>query len=182
MNLSLLSYSLSLLHPLWFSSISHVCHVCSALSSSSYPWLVALWCLSGFLSSFCHLPHGHTFFGTGYFVFGSLLSSHLLTREAWSLFEWILISSSSLTVCLSIWRSLHTCCLHQSPPILLLTRPPSLLCCSMGSTGNQGERVCDGNLAVVRYEPCPPSVHAGMEAVLSGGGVLLSRHKWMIFP
>lgn len=44
---------------------------------------------------------------------------------------------------------------------------PRSLCCSMAKTGNHGELVCDihGNLAVVRYEPCPPksaSLHAAV--------------------
>lgn len=137
--------------------------VFSSLSSSSYPWLVALWCLSVICSSFCPLTSDTSSLG----LFSSLISFHWKSR-AWSLFEWILFSSSSLLLLLTldflfIWGSLHPCCFHQNLPILLLTCPPSLLCCSMGNTGNHGEQVCDGNLAVVRYEPCPPNVHACME-------------------
>lgn len=65
----------------------------SARSSSSYPWLVALWRLSSVHSSFLALPQGSFFCGMRYFRFGfSLLftgvtntdfhSHHVLSRNS----------------------------------------------------------------------------------------------------
>lgn len=139
-----------------------------SFSSSSYPWLVALWCLSVNNTSLLPLPRVHSLSGMGYFgFFGSLhifltffIRNH---KHDLSLFAWILISSTSPASYSSLfdffptlWGSLHPCCSQRSLPIFFLTCPPSLLCCSMGNTGNHGEQVCDihGDLAVVRYEQC----------------------------
>lgn len=75
------------------------CHVISALSSSSYPWLVALWCLSANRASFRPLPLAHSFFFllSGILQlwipsFFSLFSSEITTILY--LFARVLVSSS----------------------------------------------------------------------------------------
>ncbi len=135
-----------------------------SLSSSSYPWLVALWCSSAINASSCPLPRAHSLFGTGYFTALDLFTSSFFPSEIMS------------TVFLSLHgSSFHHLVLRLPPlsrrspritPSLLLSAesfhslphlcPPSLLCCSMGNTGNHGEQVRGnhGDLAVVRYEQC----------------------------
>lgn len=55
----------------------------------------------------------------------------------------------------SFYVVLHSRSVRVTPsfqPSLSLTCPTSLLCCSMGNTGNHGDRHVHGSLAVVRYE------------------------------
>lgn len=144
----------------------HIFSLCDfrSLSSSSYPWLVALWFLITINASFCPLPLPisclvwdtlrlwiSSFFPTLYypksrarsFSLGMDLSFlHLLLRLP-ALFQ-LYFRHSPRTYSILVAFS----------GVFPFSFSPSLLCCSMGNTGNHGERVCDihGDLAVVRYE------------------------------
>lgn len=112
------------------------------------------------------LPRTLSLCGAGNFDFGSLhiFLTLFFPSEITSMAFLSLYGSSSRHLLLPLpplfrlyFRgSLHPCCFQRSLPILSLTCPPALLCCSMGNTGNHGEQVCDihGDLAVVRYEQC----------------------------
>lgn len=94
-----------------------------------------------------HLPHG--------LFFSSEITSTLFLSLHGSSFHHLVLRvpplfRHSLKITPSLLLSAES---SHSLPYLC---PPSLLCCSMGNTGNHGEQVCDihGDLAVVRYEQC----------------------------
>lgn len=165
----------------------HVFYPCyfHSLSSSSYPWLVALWCLSAINASFRPLPRVHSLFGTGYFTALDLFTSssrsfffHQKSRaRSFSLCmdpHFIILSCVSLLSFDTLWRSLHPCCFQRSLPILFLTCAHPRSCVAVWVI-----QVIMVNKCAISTETSlwsgTSSVSACLHAaVLIGGGIFLS--------
>lgn len=137
-----------------------------SLTSSSYPWLVALWCFDHRECFHSSSPTCHFLFGTGYFTFTFWISPYFLTFCSKKIistvsFSWHGSSFHHFLLHLpSVFFFFHCSVFTPSLSfigVFLFSCSPSLLCCSMGNTGNHGEQLCNihGDLAVVRYEPHP---------------------------
>ena len=76
---------------------------------------------------------------------------------------------------IALCGSLHPSDFQGSSPLVFFIHLPSILCCSIANTSNHDEQVCDihGNIAVVRYEPCPPKSARLHATVTIGGGKFL---------
>lgn len=118
------------------------------VNASILPLPLAIFCL---VRDTLHLP-----FGSLHIFLRFVLKNH---QHSVFLLARIFISSFSPASSFSFFffhRSVFTPSLSFIG-VFLFSCSPSLLCCSMGNTGNHGEQLCNihGDLAVVRYEPHP---------------------------